>query len=193
MGSSLTTTDRSNESEQVCASCTDEFLEYGEEVFLLQIAQVQIQNNIPYLPVVLDDTGNFLYEPHWFEFACWESIAGDLNEWIRDVPPLEDRNAALSCHYCKSGICNQEYVGALRLGELHASKRVPAGAWRGEQFVDSGPPYIICLYCLYLINENELTMWEDGISQVGECPECLQMRCWRYGACGCLCHGGEQE
>lgn len=180
---------------QICAQC-EEALEFKEEVFLLQIVRPNGVGNEVVLHVALDDDGDFLYEPHFLHFKCWEEIQSELEEEIENEPPILSPNAVASCSCCEGGIEASELVGALTLGELYLSKRAPSSTGRGEDFEESGDPYLICTYCLMLVHENWIEFWRDGISETGEqvCMDCMQARCWRLqGMCQCPCHFEEKD
>lgn len=177
--------------EQTCPSCGEEIV-FTEEVVLLQVVQPRIINGEVYLLEILGDEGDFVYAPYFFQFGCWENVQEELEEEIEDVPPIEDVLSQFSCRFCRSGIRELEQCGALSFGELHISKRSPNGQ-RGEEMIEAGTPDLVCLYCLLLINEGILELWDadsGGVTQGGECGDCLQARCFRLpdGTCPCTCH-----
>lgn len=180
--------------EQLCPHCGEEIV-FTEEIAHLVVVQPHIINQQLYLHPVMDDAGDFLYEPYFFNFMCWETIEEELEEEIEDVLPIEDVGSAFACKYCQSGIREGEHCGAIILGEIHISKRSPNGE-RAEDFVEMAEPDLVCLYCLLLVNEGILELWDaetGGVSQGGECGDCLQARCWRLpaGTCPCTCHTEE--
>lgn len=181
--------------DQICAQCC-ELTVFTEELVLIQIVQPHFLNGRLLLhPVLHDETGDFLYEPYFLHFACWENVEEELESDIEDIPPISDDLSPIQCKCCQSGIREWERCGAIQMGELHISKRAPNGT-RGEDFVEAGNPDIICLYCLLVINQGILEFWEDGISQDCECGDCLQARCWRLGpgtTCPCMCHETEED
>jgi hypothetical protein len=177
--------------KQVCAQC-GEALEFTEEVFLLQIVRAHEVHGQLSLHLALDDDGDFLYEPHFLHFKCWEEIQEELEEELENEPPILAARGVLDCKSCGGGIEASEVLGALTLGELHLSKRAPTSTGRGEDFEEAGDPFLFCVYCLNLINDNWLEFWKDGISETGECMDCIQTRCWRVRGtiyeCQCPCH-----
>lgn len=182
--------------KQVCPNCGEDIV-FTEEISHLLIVQPHIVNEQLLLHPVLDEDGDFLYDPYFFNFTCWESVEEDLEEEIEDVPPIEDVFSRLACKYCRSGIREWEHCGAIVFGEIHVSKRAPNGE-RAENFVSMAEPDLICLYCLLLINEGILELWDaetGGVTQEGECGDCLQVRCWRLpaGTCPCTCHAEEDN
>lgn len=175
----------------ICADCGEE-LKYNEEVWLLQVMHLQLMGTPPprqfaYYPVIdeHDARGDFLYEPYFFCFDCWELTYGEHKKEMADEPPVIDDLAVIECTCCGSGIREFEYAGVVTLGEPHPSKRAPNFV-RGPYFEPIREPDVLCLYCLMVINNSLIKLWDD-ISQNGECDDCLQMRCWR-GPCACTCH-----
>jgi hypothetical protein len=177
----------------VCADCGDQ-IKYAEEGWLLQIVQPQRLNGVTYLHNVIDENdpdGDFLYDPYFFCFECMETLLSDLRDEIADEPPVKDLpgHSGFECFCCSSEIRKWEYTGSLSLGEFRVSKRAPNGV-RGPHFVPNCEPELVCIYCLVLLNEGWIDMWEN-LSHTGECNDCIQLRCWRYGgSCSCACHNG---
>lgn len=171
----------------ICAVCgEDDPLTFTEEVFHLQVTQLQMFNGEPvFHPVINEETGDFQFDPYFFHFGCWEDIEENLKEELEDVPPIQDPLSVFKCKICGSGIREWEYAGQLTYGELHASRRSPDGE-KTERFQVGGRSDILCIHCLATANNEELEMWPD-ISQQGECLDCTLARCWRHG-CGCTCH-----
>lgn len=179
----------------VCAYC-EEHIRYGEECWLLQVVQPQRVNGKTHLHDVIDEddpNGDFMYDPYFFCFECMEALLSDLREEIADEPPVKDPHelGSFECFCCSSAIREWEYTGALSLGEFHVSTRAPNGV-RGPRFVPNCESELICIYCLVLLNDGWIEMWED-LSHMGECNDCIQVRCWRYGdcACSCACHSDD--
>lgn len=191
--------------EIVCAHCEDE-IEMTEECFLLQVVQCQsIGGQVHFYPVIdeTDEDGDFLFEPYHFHFDCWEELYEKINTEMRDVPPVEDVVSVIECSCCGSGIRGievhdggeipGEYSATYSLGEFRRSERAPAPELTfGPAFVPIAKPEVLCTYCTAILNELAITMWED-FSHEGECTDCIQNRCWRFQACGCSCHQGENE
>ena len=175
--------------EQVCPQC-GENLVFTEDVIQLLVVQHHADHSAH--PVQDDEDGDFLYEPYFLHFSCWEEIQDSLLEEVEDVPPVEDVHGPFRCKFCGSGIRTWEHCGSLTCGEFHISKRNPHGQ-RGEDFIEAAPPDVFCLYCLFVINEGIMEFYDceaGGVSQFGECGDCLQARCWRLpaGTCPCTCH-----
>lgn len=177
-----------------CPECGEDLV-FTEEIYLLQIVQPHILPTGLVLHPVLNEEGDFLHEPYFMHFMCWEKVEEDLRETVKDEPPVIESFAPLRCKYCESSICEWEVCGSLSMGEIHISKRAPEGV-HGEELVEMAEPDLICLYCLLLINEGITEFWEEGVSQNGECGDCIQGRCFRLpeGTCACPCHYAfEQE
>ena len=173
--------------DELCAQC-EERLAYTEEVFLLQIVRPEVAEGTIRLVPVLAEDGDFLYEPYFLHFSCWEDVLGELKDESKDCPPVPDDMSVLECSCCKSGIREWEYCAALNLGEFHISARSPSGEGCGPDFVEMSTPDVLCLYCVSIINENWLEFWATGIAQDQECDDCLHARCWRTFSCECTCH-----
>lgn len=179
----------------ICADCGNS-ITYSEEVWLLQIVQPQRFSGRTFHHQVIDEedlSGDFLFDPYFYCFSCWENMYKELQSEATDEPPIEDPGSAFECVCCGSGIREWEYAGIFTLGEFHVSTRAPNGV-RGPHFVPNSQPDMLCLYCLVLLNEGHITMWEY-LAQFGECNDCIQLRCWREGIghCTCSCHLDEPE
>jgi len=175
----------------ICAQCEDS-IEMTEECFLIQVVQPQkIGGQLFFYPVKDEFSmeGDFLFEPYHFCFSCWEDLLEDLQKEMRDVPPVEDALSILECSCCGSGVREWEYCATYSLGEFRRSSRAPAPECSyGPVFQQDSGPEVLCTYCAALLNEVAITMWED-FSHEGECIDCIQLRCWRYGdVCVCSCH-----
>lgn len=172
---------------QICSEC-GELLTFTEEIYLLQIMQPHLQEGRGALNPVLDDEDDdFVYEPHFLHFECWESVVEELRKTVEDKPPVADAQSPFACPVCESGIREWELVGVATIGELHVSKRAPTGQ-HGEDFQTIGPPDVFCLPCLHNINLEITEFWNEQLSQEGECELCLFGRCWRDDTCSCTCH-----
>lgn len=192
MGATVTATSDTITNRPTGHICTDcgESLDYVDEVWLLEVQQLrQLGGRVFHHQVFneQDPQGDFLYDPYFYCFNCWETQHKELKEDFDDELPILDRESIMECSCCGSGIREGEYVGVITLGEFHPSTRAPNGE-RGPRFTSISNPDIICTFCLALLNENHMTMWEEGFSQVGECIDCTQLRCWRYNNCTCTCH-----
>jgi hypothetical protein len=174
----------------ICADC-EEPLRYTDEVFLVQVVQMQrYQDRLLFHDIIDDqdpDGPCFRFEPYHFCFKCWEDTYNQVRDETEDEPPVIDGyDLAADCVCCGSSIRNGEFAGTFTLGEFHLSDRAPNGV-RGQSFKPLGKSDIMCLYCLATMNENYITMWPD-LSQYDECIDCIQTRCWRGSACDCRCH-----
>ena len=147
-------------------------------------------------PVIDEDstTGDFFYDPYYFCFKCGEDLLEKLKEDAQEEEPVDDNeNSTFGCACCGSGIREWEMAGTVSLGEFHLSRRAPNGI-RGPSFQLNGKPDLLCLFCLTIINNNHIEMW-DSLSEAGECEDCILDRCWRDGSdlCACPCHHEEVE
>ena len=177
----------------ICTDC-GESLDYTDEVWLLQVMKPQQLGGQVFFHQVIDENdpqGDFLFEPYFFCFKCWENTYEAMRTDMEDEPPVPDADGVIECVCCGSGIRAWEYSGVFTLGEFHVSKRAPNGV-PGPQFETISAPDVLCLYCLTLINDDHIVLWDD-LSHGGECSDCIQGRCWRWATCACVCHTDTTE
>lgn len=179
-----------------CIVC-DDHLNYTEEIVKLEVQVPSvIGGQLIREPFLCDSgafVGDFYYDPLFFEFDCWESVAESLREMVEDAPPVRSKDELFACDFCECSICENEIYGAAYVGELHVSPRMPNGEV-ASTFVTIAKPYTLCLGCLILLNTHEVDLWDDDLNQTGECQECSHIRCWRYDAgCSCPCHAEGSE
>lgn len=182
-----------DDSDLSCALCGD-MLKYADESFVLTVVMaVVIPEGIQYIPLMLEDGSDFLYEPYFFCFTCWESCIEDVRTEKGDMPPVEDQYSILECACCESGIRQNEVLGTASFGEVHRTKRSPdTGGYVKFEVMDPEPS-TLCIECLNALNTVVDDLWTDGVSQGGECEEGRFIRCWRYGctydgtSCKALC------
>lgn len=174
-----------NPTEHFCAGC-GEPLAFAEEVFLLKIVQAQlIEGRIEYYDV-LNDTGDFMWDPYFFEFFCWEGVQEDLTNHFDDVPPVSDpHNSLLECDTCSNDINPWEIFGLVAFGELHCAKRTPNNK-PTTIFEDMHDYKHICISCLFILNEVN-SCWQQTLIPLPDydaCEEGIYSKCWR-GHCPC--------
>jgi hypothetical protein len=193
MGPNLVTEATMQPTDQVCADC-GEAVRFTEEVWLLQVVELHVVGGHLQYTQIIDETDadrDFLFAPYFFDFHCWESLYDDLKEECEDHPPVEDSLSVAECTCCGSSVREGEYTGLFTVGEFHLSRRSPNGMTSGT-FVPNGAPEVLCFYCLYVLNDNFMEMW-DELSQFGECADCIFCRCWRGDSCPCGCHLPDTE
>ena len=171
-----------------CVQCGD-VIHLTEEIFLLRIV-------LPFSTAsglmqydVLNDRGDYKYEPAFFCFSCWEEENEDLQEKQEDVPPVRDSLGVISCDVCHSDVRQGELVGLVEFGELHWSTRSPN--FRHTHTFDSlSNDKHICIACIHHLDTSRLQpLWPGEIEPtpgVAVCTEGIFERCWRYGNCTCL-------
>lgn len=177
----------------VCADCEDE-IHYEEECILLQVVTLKEEGGMVG-PQKLLNGEDFAFEPYHFCFDCWEERLEELKQETTDLPPIEDELSIVECACCGSSILEGEIVGAWTVGEFLHSRREPLHMRPrpGARFNTISKFEVLCTYCMQLFNENLICMWED-FPDPYTCGDCVQLRCWRYQACGCTCHEeGESE
>lgn len=165
-----------------CTGC-GEAVDFHEEVFVLTVVLVhQGERGLEYSPLIFED-GDFLYEPHFFCFNCRDEELEELNDLMRDIPPVLDHYAGLECDICRSGIRIGEVVAIVTHGEIRLSKRSPNGQNGGSTFecMDSHPD-VLCPNCTNRLSKDVIDeLWADDVKQYNECSEGTQIRCWRSG------------
>lgn len=163
----------------LCSYCQGPLL-YEDESFLL-ITEMAKFNPQFQLELVVDSFGDYMFEPCFFCFGCWENIEEELRDLTRDVPPVEDDQAILECTVCQSGIRKEEVVGTVQLGEFGYADRAPNNKL-SPKFNINGNKKLVCVSCLYKAN-NEIvnTLWDRPVTQHSECIEGISLRCWRHG------------
>ena len=179
---------------EACAQCEEDLI-YTEDVFTIHVMRALIVNGLPVLQPLLDDDGDFLYQPYFLHFKCWEEIVDNHKEEIENTPPVEDEFSLLTCDCCGSDIREHEVLMAATLGELVLSERSPSGQ-RATRLEPSGSPDVFCIWCLSMINNDWIEFWEDGVGIEGEslaCLECQGTRCWRGFDCACTCHDDDLD
>jgi hypothetical protein len=180
-------------SELSCGLC-GEMLKYADESYVLTVVVAGINSEgTHYAPLLLEDGSDFLYEPYFFCFTCWESCIEDVRLEKGDTPPIVDQYSILECACCESGIRQNEILGIAAFGEVHRSRRSPdTGGYAKFEVMDADPS-TLCIECLNSLNAVVDNLWDDGVSQGEECTEGRFIRCWRYGctydgtACKALC------
>jgi hypothetical protein len=182
--------------EVICADCEDR-IGYEEEFVLLQVVQPQNVGGRVFFYPIMDELGlvsDYQFEPYQFCFKCWEDLYEKVKEEMENTPPDEDVLSVIECTCCGSGIREWEITGLWTVGEFITSKRAPAPEFTpGPRFDPASKPEVLCTYCLALLNEVVITMWDDFPTE-GTCLDCVQLRCWRVKGCACSCHEeGESE
>jgi hypothetical protein len=169
----------------VCGFCTDK-IHLVEEVWQLTIVQVEHRENELVFHHVFDHNQGLAYEPHFFEFMCWEKVEEVVEEIIEDVPPVTDSFGLIACDLCGSHIREWETMGVAKFGELHCSPHMPDGQ-HTYVFEPMGADRHVCVACLTHIND-EMELWGDdleGLPGTETCRDGIFERCWRKDTCEC--------
>lgn len=169
-----------------CASCQNG-IHLTEEVFLVRLVQAQAAREGLEHYDVLDDYGNYQYEPHFFEFSCWEELQEELRDMHEDIPSVEDQLAIIECDICGSGVRAWEVVGIIQFGELHCSPRSPNGP--SINFQPMGRCQHMCIGCLYHMDKDG-EYWNSELEPVPGQKVCINgiyERCWRKENCDDNC------
>lgn len=179
-----------------CSSCMEP-LHFAEEIFLVNVVQAaHNRSEVEFTPLMCEEgeyVGDFQYDPLFFEFSCWENVLESLKKMVENAPPVKHEESLMACDYCGSAICEWEILCTAYIGELHVSSRMPNGKPTSTFAPNSLEPFVMCIGCLALVQEYEVDLWDDTVSQVGECSECTHARCWRWESCSCPCHTEEEE
>ncbi len=174
-------------SGSVCAICQDE-IKLTEEVFLMRVVHPFIvDGQLSYFDAV-DENDNYMYQPVFFEFECWEREEEDVQQIQQDVPPVPSDAGIILCDICESDICPGEAMGLIQFGEIRRSKRMPNNQ-QSVSFEGMADPQHVCIACLSHLEDNqEKRIWENEIEPVPGlevCVEGLHERCWRGNECHC--------
>jgi len=169
--------------EHECAVCADTIC-FSDEIVVITVvvAGFDMERGIIFAPAEAED-GDFLYEPRFVEFACWENVIDELYHQLQDQPPVEDECSALSCKVCSSGIRLGELMGLGTKGELLSSPRMPEGVENTTFDAQDPEPDPVCIACLKNLSTNLVDLWES-VEHNDECDEGTIARCWRHGCPG---------
>jgi hypothetical protein len=184
--------------EQICSDCGNELV-YTEEIWRITMVTPQMHEGEAHYYPVIDESnteGDFLYEPHYFCFSCWEKLftelEADVQEAVDDIRVEDPHNSHFTCDCCESGIREWEVAGLFALGEFHRSARAPNNV-RGECFRMNGPtPRLLCLPCVATLNEHHIELWEE-LENIEGCTDCIYERCTRREGCSCECHEEQED
>jgi hypothetical protein len=168
--------------EHRCAACDDPLCLTEEVVVITVVLPVIEATNFFYAPAEADDN-DFLYEPRFCCYECWEDVVNELSEMLDNTPPIEEISAVVLCSVCKSGICLGEVMGLGTMGEFQCSQRSPEIAATTIFDAQDPDPTPICVACLRKLSEDYLDLWES-VGQGDECQEGTEIRCWRHGCPG---------
>lgn len=170
-----------------CAACA-ETLCFTDEVVVITIVVPTIEGTeFKYAPAEADD-GDFLYEPRFCCYECWEDVGNELAELLENTPPIEEITAVTLCKICKSGICMGEITGLVTMGELQCSQRSPDIAATTTFDAQDPDPAVLCVSCMQKLSDQYLDLWES-VGHADECAEGTDIRCWRLecpGQANCL-------
>jgi len=174
--------------EETCAKCDDR-IHLGDEVFLIVVSVPTLMNDgtVEFIPATCDDD-DYLYQPRFVEFPCWENAVEELQKTVRDLPAIEDNRGITECFSCESSILLGEHTAVVTLGELEVSNRCPNNETVHTFHPNDKTPQVFCVSCLLRLNEDR-DLWDAEVRQGNECAEGTHYRCWRYGCAGSdACH-----
>jgi hypothetical protein len=177
--------------EHECAVCAEKICFTDELVVITVVTMVAGEQGVVYEPLRADD-GDYMYEPRFLEFTCWEETVDEIGAQTDDTPPVEDDFAAVRCRTCSSGIRLGEVMGLATKGELLCSPRMPDGVQTTTWDAQDPQPDPICIGCLKLMSDELVDLWES-VEQNDECEEGTTIRCWRHGCpgkSGCIMRRG---
>lgn len=170
-----------------CAACSDKIEVDSEIVCITVVAFEPVtletgEVSIRATPVSADD-GDFLYEPRFLEYECWEDVVDELYNLLNDNPPIIEDGAVASCRICESSILPNEVTGLATKGEIQWSPRTPEYIATHTFDAQDPRPDAICISCLKKLSAEYLNLW-DSVEQGEECSEGTDIRCWRHGCPG---------
>ena len=154
------------QSDRACDLC-EEPLAYTDEVFLLEASQSAFECGKLFWEPLLDNEGDYHFQPLIVHFACWEPIAEEIRDACRDTPPWEKKSTACKCTFCGGDILPFAPFIALTYGEIRASRRRPSGEI-SEHIERLGQMNPACLDCVTCSNEDLFTIWEELFLMWGE-------------------------
>lgn len=134
-----------------CVQCA-EALHLAEEVFLLRLVHAYVVEGKLHHVDVLNEEGNFLYEPAFYCFDCCEEALEEVTTLYEDAPPVLDPAGIILCDLCQSDILPGELVGLAEFGELQWSERSP-NSRHSPVFVQMDDRRHICIGCLQHLEE----------------------------------------
>lgn len=169
-------------SDHDCACC-NELILLTDEVVCMTIVVFGVNNGILERNPALADDQDFLYEPRFMEYECWEDVVNELYETLHDTPPIIAEGAVASCRICESSILLGEITGLAIKGELQYSPRMPEGVPTTTFDPQDPTPDTVCIVCLKKLADDYLNLW-DEVEQGNECSEGTSIRCWRFGCVG---------
>ena len=169
----------------VCAY-DSECIEYADPVVLLAIVLPKVDQNgvMTFNYILTPNGGDFLYDPVYFLSPNWDRVEEDMQANLEEREAIPCKDPILTCCLCSSGILVDETTGLLTPGAFERSQRNPDGNY-GRKFIpDRGERAVVCIACLRAMNDEVLTIWDDGVCHKNECPDGTQTRCWRAGCAG---------
>ena len=168
--------------EHDCANCGDKIC-YTVEIVVITVVVPSVENGEVVFATAEADDGDFLYEPRFLEYECWEDVVDEVYSLLCDNPPIEEPSSITVCRICESGVCAGELCGLATKGELHCSSRMPEGVATTTFDPQDPKPDVICISCLNRLCKEYLDLW-DSVEQGDECNEGVDIRCWRHGCPG---------
>lgn len=152
-----------------CVVC-DEALTFGEEILAIVVVQAQYvtsldaQSGRPHgcieFYAVLDDDGDFEYEPTFTHYECWADTCEEYRQLLADEPRQRSRSPAADlcrCSFCAAGIGAFQEFARVMLGECLISEK------RGQTVfseTEGGSPEPVCLECMTRINNQCIELWK---------------------------------
>jgi hypothetical protein len=147
------------ETQHQCPCC-QEMLVYTDEIFLLEVTQAAQDGGQILTEPLLGIDGDYQFEPYMLHFQCWEEMQEQIQDMVRDQPPMECEDGILYCSCCKSTIGNFEPFVAVTFGEIQVSQRTPNGE-PADKMLRLAPMDPVCLACIVNVFEENFDDWEE--------------------------------
>jgi hypothetical protein len=153
----------------VCSACGDEF-SYGDEACLLRIVYVLTDGSFE---DAVTATGDYALDPQFLEPICWESEKEQVLLCNEDesIEGSHFQNAACRCEICNGDILAGELMLLVQLGNFGVSPRIPCGETEAEFLIVRDCPEFVCSQCLWMLNEQVTTYWEDNTAVIEEAAD----------------------
>lgn len=176
----------------IACSYDGEAIEYLDGVIVTFIVKPGLYNGaLVFYDIMTEEQNDYLYEPAFFHSKNWDEIEEKFLPYAEEVEAIDIDKAIAICRFCKSGILEGETTCVATFGEVLRSQRNPDLKTYGNHFENMDhKPYIICISCIRVLNEEVHEIWPDGVCHNDECQTGTVVRCWRDG-CGGNCEQAE--
>lgn len=164
-----------------------------EQVILATVVTPHFANGGLVTIDVVDDDGDYTYDPTFYHQECWSEMYYDYENFIKHKKPVGCASSLVECDLCTSDILAEETSVLVLTGNVTKSPRSPNNLISLSFEVPPGLAYraILCIECaskMKYTEGNHSALW-PGLDHSGECERGLRERCWRSG-CSTSCKYG---